>query len=574
MNETVSSKSQEFDRLLAKSIDKSNLKEGSIVQGIISEIEDEAVIVDIGAKVEGRIPKREFAFQKDQKELGVGDKLDVYLESLEDHQGSCRLSRAKARSKEIWKNIEKSFEAGELVQGIIVQKCKGGLSVDINIPAFLPGSQISNRGPIKDISHLLNTPMMFKILKMDSKRSNVVVSRRAVLEESHKEERKEKFEQFKLDSVVEGRIKALTDYGAFVDLDGYDSLLHSSDITHGRISHPSEVLKIDQMVKVKVIKVDKEKNRISVGLKQLQESPWDNVHDKIKVGDKVKGTCTNIQSYGVFIEISAGLEGLAHRDELTWSEKLNSKPANLFSRTQSVDCVVLSIDTEMKRLSLSIKRCTENPWIKFNEEYPVGSILDTEITDIRDNIIFCSLAEGIDGALFSNSLSWDDVDLKAEIKKYKVGDKIKVKIIANENEKVTLSIREVEGNPFDEIKDKNKGDALTCKILEVGEDFGIKVQVGTKGPITTIRRNELALKKEDCRVNRFGKGDRVDAEIVSLDKNEYKISLSIKALESRIETEALSLYGKDSANSGAKLSDILGAALRKGKKDTSTDKEE
>ena len=564
MNETVSNKTQvtEFDKLLAESINKSNLKEGSIIQGTISEIEDDAVIVDIGAKVEGRIPKREFIFQKDQKELSIGDKLDVYLESLEDYQGSCRLSRSKAKSKEVWKDIEKSFEAGELVEGVITSKCKGGLSVEIGIPAFLPGSQIDNRGPIKDISHLLNVPQKFKILKMDAKRSNIVVSRRAVLEETNKEARKERFKQFELNSVIEGKIKALTDYGAFVDLGGYDSLLHSSDITHKRISHPSEVLKIDQTVKVKVIKVDNEKNRISVGLKQLIASPWDNVMDKIKVGDKVKGICTNIQDYGVFIEIEDGLEGLAHRDELTWSQKLNSKPGNLFARSQSVECQILDIDIEKKRLSLSVKRCTENPWIKFNEKYPIGTIMDTEITDIKDNIIFCALAEGIDGALFSSSLTWDDVNLKEEIKKYKIGDKIKTKIITNDNEKISLSVREIEGNPFDSLKEKNIGDTVTCSVIEIG-DFGVKVRIGDNGPKTTIKKNELALRKPDARPERWAKNDKLDAQITSLDLSSYKVTLSIKSLEESLEAEAIQKYG--AKDSGASLGAILGKALGRNK---------
>jgi small subunit ribosomal protein S1 len=353
----------EFDSILAESINNSKLKEGTIIKGTISEIEDDAVIVDIGAKIEGRISKREFGpFRKDQKELEVGDELEVYLDKIENHNGECILSRSKANQKAIWAEIEKSFEAGELVDGIISGKVKGGLSVEIGVTAFLPGSQIDTRVQ-RDVSHLMNVPQSFKVLKMDAKRNNIVVSRRAVLEEKHKEIRQERFSQLKLGDEVDGKIKALTDYGAFVDLGGYDSLLHSSDITWKRIAHPSEVLQIDQQVRVKIIKVDPEKNRVSCGLKQMQSDPWLAVKDKFKVGDKVTGVCTNIAEYGIFIEIEDGVEGLAHRDHLTYSQRLNSRPGNLYARSQSVDCQILEIDHEKRRLSLGIKELMPSPWL-------------------------------------------------------------------------------------------------------------------------------------------------------------------------------------------------------------------
>ncbi len=552
----------EFETLLAESMDESKLKEGSIIKGIISEIEDEAVIVDIGAKVEGRIPKREFAFQKDSKELNVGDKIDVYLDKIENHNGDCILSRSKAKSKEIWGEIEKSFESGELVEGVITGKIKGGLSCEIGITAFLPGSQIDTR-PVRDISHLLNVPQKFKILKMDLKRNNIVVSRRAVLEEMHKEVREERFLQLKLGDVVDGKIKAITDYGAFVDLGGYDSLLHSSDITYKRIGHPSEVLKIEQQVKVKIIKVDPEKNRVSVGMKQLEEDPWINVKDKYNVNDKVKGVVTNVTDYGVFIEIENGVEGLCHKDMLTWSQKQNAKPGNLYARSQSVDCQILEIDHEKRRLSLGIKQLTSNPWNIFNEENPVGTILETKISTIKDGIIFCNLDGEIDGAIFSKDLTWES-DPKEEIKKYKAGDTIKAKITSNENEKVTLSVRELDGNPFDEIKGKAKGDVVTCNVIETG-DYGVKVKIGDKGPITTIKKNELALRKSDARPDRWAKNDKLDASISNIDTSNYKVSLSIRLMEEEIEKEALEKYG--SKDSGASLGAILGKALGRDKKD-------
>ncbi len=554
--------STEFDSLLAESINNSKLKEGTIIKGTIAEIEDDAIIVDIGAKVEGRISKREFAFQKDQQELSIGDTIDVYLDKIENHNGECILSRSKAKSKEIWGEIEKSFESGELVEGVITGKVKGGLSVEIGVTAFLPGSQIDTR-PVRDVSSLIDVPQKFKVLKMDIRRSNIVVSRRAVLEDMHKETRAERFSQLKLGDIVEGKVKALTDYGAFIDLGSYDSLLHSSDITYKRIGHPSEVLKIDQQVKVKIIKVDPEKNRVSVGMKQLEDDPWNLVKDKFKVNDKVTGVVTNVTDYGIFIEIENGVEGLCHKDMLSWSAKQNSKPGNLYARSQSVDCQILEIDHEKRRLSLGIKQLAPNPWQKFNDENPIGKILDTSITNINDGILFCNLDGEIDGAIFSKDLSWE-ADPKEEIKKYKVGDQVKVKIISSENEKVALSIREVTGNPFDEIKEKVKGDIVTCSVIETGE-YGVKVRIGDKGPITTIKKSDLALRKSDARPDRWARNDKLDASITNIDISNYKVSLSIRVMEEEIEKEAMEKYG--SKDSGASLGAILGKALGRDKKE-------
>ena len=554
--------STEFDSLLAESINSSKLKEGTIIKGKIAEIEDDAIIVDIGAKVEGRISKREFAFQKDKEDLAIGDTIDVYLEKIENHNGECILSRSKAKSKEIWGEIEKSFEAGELVEGVITGKVKGGLSCEIGVTAFLPGSQIDTR-PIRDVSHLIDVPQRFKILKMDLKRNNIVVSRRAVLEEMHKEVREERFLQLKLGDVVDGKIKAITDYGAFVDLGSYDSLLHSSDITYKRIGHPSEVLKIDQKIKCKIIKVDPEKNRVSVGMKQLEDDPWNKVKDKFNVNDKVTGVVTNVTDYGIFIEIENGVEGLCHKDMLTYSAKQNSKPGNLYARSQSVECQILEIDHEKRRLSLGIKQLTPNPWQKFSDDNPVGKILDTSITNIKDGILFCNLDGEIDGAIFSKDLSWE-ADPKEEIKKYKIGDQLKVKIISHENEKVALSLREVDGNPYDEIKDKKKGEIVTCSVIETG-DYGVKVKIGEKGPITIIKKSDLALRKSDARPDRWARNDKLDASITNIDVANYKVNLSIRVMEEETEKEAMEKYGN--RDSGGVLGDILGKALGRDKKE-------
>ncbi len=558
----------EFEKLLAESQINSELKEGTIIKGTISEIDDDSVTVDIGAKVDGRIAKREFIFLKDKQELEIGDVIDVYLDKIENHHGECVLSRSKAKNKEIWAEIEKSFNAAELVDGVITGKVKGGLSCEIGITAFLPGSQIDTR-PLRDVSHLLNVPQKFKILKMDAKRNNVVVSRRAVLEETHKELREERFSQLALGDVVEGRVKAITDYGCFVDLGGYDSLLHSSDITYRRIGHPSEVLKIDQVIKVKIIKVDPEKNRVSCGLKQLEQDPWTTVENKFNIGDKLQGLVTNVTDYGIFIEVENGIEGLAHKDMLTWSSKKNSQPGNLYARSQSVDCVILDVDYEKKRLSLGVKQLTANPFELFNAKNPIGTILDTEIKAIKDNIIFCELEEDIDGAIFSKDLSWDiqPSDYKDIMKNYSIGDKVKAKIIENKNDKIALSIREVNGSPFDKIKDKSVGDTVTCTVLEV-TDYGVKVVIGENGPKVTIKKNDLALRKQDARPERWAKNDKLDAQISMLDSQSFKVGLSIRSLEETTEKDAMQKYG--SASSGASLGDILGKAIS----DKNTESEE
>jgi small subunit ribosomal protein S1 len=559
--------SNEFEKLLAESQLNSQLKEGTIIKGTISDLDDDAVTVDIGAKVEGRIAKREFIFSKDKKELEIGDIIDVYLEKIENHYGDCILSRSKAKNKEIWAEIEKSFNAGELVDGVITGKVKGGLSAEIGITAFLPGSQIDTR-PLRDVSHLLDVPQKFKVLKMDQRRNNIVISRRAVLEETHKELREERFSQLALGDIVEGRVKAITDYGAFVDLGGYDSLLHSSDITYRRIGHPSEVLKIDQIVKVKIIKVDPEKNRVSCGLKQLEEDPWTKIEGKFNIGDRLQGVCTNITDYGVFIEVDNGIEGLAHRDSLTWSSKKNSQPGNLYARSQSVDCIVLEVDYDKKRLSLGVKQLTPNPFEKYNEINPIGTIVETEIKAIKDNIIFCSLEEDIDGAIFSQNISWESQeDSKDQMKKFNIGDKIRAKIIENKNDKIALSIREVDGNPFDEIKDKSVGDTVTCTVSEI-TDYGVRVIVGENGPKVVIKKNDLAMRKPDARPERWARNDKLDAMISQIDIQNFKVSLSIKALEETTEKEALKKYGN--VSSGASLGDILGKAIS----DKNTESEE
>tara|TARA_Y100000768_G_scaffold299492_1_gene233220 strand:+ start:1153 stop:2856 length:1704 start_codon:yes stop_codon:yes gene_type:complete len=560
-NPTTENHSDEFETLLAQSIEKSNLKEGSIIKGIITEIDDDAVVVDVCGKTEGRIPLREFvAFQRDGKEFVVGDEVEVLLERIENHNGECILSRSKAKSKEIWKEIEKSFENNEKVSGVILGKTKGGLSVDIGINAFLPGSQVDMR-PLRDISHLLNTPMMFSVLKMDAKKTNVVVSRRAVIEETQRDIRQKKFSEFALGDIVTGVVKAVLEYGCFIDLGGYDSLLHSSDITWKRIAHPSEVLTVGDELTLKIIKIDEERARVSVSLKALSSDPWNEISSKFKAGDRVSGRVSNVESYGIFVEVMDGIEGLVHSSELSHSSKVNANPGQNFARSQSVEVIIQDIEKSKRRLSLSIKALTPSPYNDFNKQNPVGSIIDTEVINVKDGVIFCMLdAENeLDATIYKSELHWEN-DPKEEIKKYKAGDKIKAKIISNDKEKIALSIREIDGNPFDVIKDKKTNDVVTCNVVDVG-DFGIKVRISDNGPVSIIKKNELALTKGECRVERFARNDRVDAMITSLDLSTYKISLSIKSLEMSDQKLALERYGN--VDSGSSLGDILSSALGK-----------
>tara|TARA_Y100000591_G_scaffold332255_1_gene368915 strand:- start:451 stop:2160 length:1710 start_codon:yes stop_codon:yes gene_type:complete len=557
---TSENQSNEFETLLAQSIEKSNLKEGSIVKGTIVEIEDDAVVVCVNGKTEGRIPLREFSYQKDSKELVIGDVIEVVFERFENHNGECILSFSKAQSKVIWKEIKKSFENGELVEGVITGRVKGGLSCEVaGLNVFVPGSQVDLR-PLRDISHLLNVPMMLRVLSMDERKQNIVVSRRAVIEETQKDIREKKFSEFALGDVVTGSVKAVLEYGCFIDLGGYDSLLHSSDITWKRIAHPSEVLSVGDELSLKIIKVDPEKNRVSVSLKAMQSDPWDEVSKKFKVGDKISNCrVSNVESYGIFVEIADGVEGLVHSSELSHSSKFNASPGQNFARSQSVDVVIQEIEVSRRRLSLSIKALTPSPYKNFNEKNPVGTILETEITNIKDGIIFCLLdsENELDGAISNRDLHWEN-DPKEEIKKYKVGDTISTKIISNDNAKISLSIREVNGNPFDELKNKTKGDVVTCNVLDVG-DFGVKVRIGDNGPVTVIKKNELALSKSENRPNRFAKHDKLDAKLTSLDLSTYKVSLSIRALEEEEQKYAIENFG--SADHGGSLGDILGRAL-------------
>ena len=549
----------EFEALLEKSFESGTPKENTVVNGTIIAIEAGQAIIDIGYKMEGRVDVREFTTHTSKdKELKIGDQVEVYLERVENSKGEAVVSREKARREEAWDKLEKAAKTEERVDGIIFGKVKGGFTVDLDgAIAFLPGSQVDVR-PIKDTMPLMNVPQPFQVLKMDRKRGNIVVSRRAVLEESRAEQRAELVGNLAEGNTVEGIVKNITDYGAFVDLGGLDGLLHVTDIAWKRINHPSEVLNLGDTIKVQIIKVNKETNRISLGMKQLEVDPWAEVESRFPLGSNQKGIVTNITDYGAFVELDAGVEGLVHVSEMSWTKK-NVHPGKILSTSQEVEVMVLELDKEKRRVSLGLKQIQGNPWQNFAETNSVGSVLEVEIKNITEFGLFVGLGNDIDGMIHLSDLDWEKAGEEA-LKDHKKGDLVKAKVtdIDVEKERISLSIKALERDPFDEVsKTLKKGSTITALVSKV-EEVGIEVDChGVKG---FIKRSDLSRDRNEQRPERFSEGDKVDAKVVNLDKSSRKLTLSIKALELAEEKEAVEQYG--STDSGASLGDILGAALK------------
>ncbi len=555
----TANKLAEFEALLEESFESGTPKENTVVNGTIIAIEAGQAIIDIGYKMEGRVDVREFttSASKDE-ELKIGDKVEVYLERVENSKGEAVVSREKARREEAWDKLEKAAKTEERVDGIIFGKVKGGFTVDLDgAIAFLPGSQVDVR-PIKDTNPLMNVPQPFQVLKMDRKRGNIVVSRRAVLEESRAEQRAELVGNLAEGNTVDGIVKNITDYGAFVDLGGLDGLLHVTDIAWKRINHPSEVLNLGDSIKVQIIKVNKETNRISLGMKQLEIDPWADVEGRFPIGSNQNGIVTNITDYGAFVELEAGVEGLVHVSEMSWTKK-NVHPGKILSTSQEVEVMVLELDKEKRRVSLGLKQIQGNPWQNFAQANTIGAILEVEIKNITEFGLFVGLGDDIDGMIHLSDLDWEKTGEEA-LKDHKKGDVIKAKVtdIDVEKERISLSIKALERDPFDEVsKTIKKGSNLTAVVLKV-DDAGIEVDCdGVKG---FIKRSDLSRDRNEQRPERFSEGDKVDAKVVNLDKASRKFNLSIKALELAEEKEAVEQYG--STDSGASLGDILGAALK------------
>jgi small subunit ribosomal protein S1 len=551
---------ESFAELLDESLGAFPKFEGTVVKGKVVRIQNEMALIDVGLKVEGWVALKEFAAPGQPSEVIEGDEVEVFVDRLENRHGDAVLSREKARREEAWTQLEKAFEKNERVDGVIFGRVKGGFTVDINgAVAFLPGSQVDIR-PVRDIGPFIGTQQPFQILKMDRRRGNIVVSRRAVLEDSRAEERKDLISSLEEGKVLEGMVKNITDYGAFVDLGGIDGLLHVTDISWRRVNHPSEVLSVGQTVNVQVIRFNAETQRISLGMKQLEADPWEGIEAKCPVGVKLKGRVTNITDYGAFVELEPGVEGLVHVSEMSWTKK-NVPPGKIVSTSQEVEVMVLDVDPQKRRISLGLKQCLPNPWEAFAESHPVGSEIEGEIKNITEFGLFVELPGEIYGMIHLSDLDWTRPGEQA-IADYKKGDIVKAKVlnIEMEKERIGLGVKQLKGDPFEESVEKLKrGATATCTVKEVA-DAGIEVSVG-EGAVGFIRKSDLARDRSEQRPDRFAVGDKLDAKITAIDRNTRRLTLSIKALEIAEEKKAMADFG--SADSGASLGDILGAALTK-----------
>ncbi len=551
-----------FEQLLNESLESATPKEGQVVNGSVLAIEAGQAIIDIGYKMEGRVDLREFSNPGQEDDVIVGDKVEVYLEKVEGSRGEAILSREKARREEAWDRLEKASSKEEKVDGVIFGRVKGGFTVDLGgAIAFLPGSQVDVR-PIRDTNSLMQVSQPFQILKMDRRRGNIVVSRRAILEESRAEQRAELVGNLTEGSVADGVVKNITEYGAFIDLGGVDGLLHVTDMAWRRVNHPSELLNIGDTIKVQVIKINKETHRISLGIKQLQEDPWSDVEARYPLGSNHTGRVTNITDYGAFVELESGVEGLVHVSEMSWTKK-NVHPGKLVSTSQELEVMVLEIDTAKRRVSLGLKQTKGNPWENFAETYPVGSQVEGEIKNITEFGLFVGLDEDIDGMVHLTDLNWGKSGDEA-LESFKKGDLVKAEVtdIDIEKERISLSIKALEKDPFtDAIGELKRGQIVTVTITTL-QDSGVEVEFN--GITSFIRRSDLSRDRAEQRSDKFVVGDKVDARITNIDKSSRKVSFSIKAKEIAEEKEAVQQYG--SSDSGASLGDILGAALNKEEK--------
>jgi small subunit ribosomal protein S1 len=553
---------EDFAKLIDESFSDGHLQEGAVVKGTVVAIEKDLAVIDVGLKTEGRVALREFAGPGRSPEIKVGDTVEVYLERIENALGEAVLSRDKARREESWGKLEKAFQGNEKVQGIIFNQVKGGFTVDLDgAVAFLPRSQVDIR-PIRDVSPLMNNPQPFQILKMDRRRGNIVVSRRTVLEETRAEQRQELVQNLEEGQVIDGVVKNITDYGAFVDLGGIDGLLHVTDIAWRRVNHPSEVLNIGQQVKVKIIKINHETHRISLGMKQLLDDPWQGIEAKYPVGVRFKGRVTNITDYGAFVELEPGIEGLIHVSEMSWTKK-NIHPGKIVSTSQEVEVQVLEVDPVKRRISLGLKQTMRNPWEVFIEKYPPGSVVEGEVKNKTEFGLFLGLDGDVDGMVHLSDLDWKRPGEQV-IEDYKKGDKVKAQVldVDVEKERISLGIKQlaVGAAPAEGVTDLKKGAVVTCEVIDVKEG-GIDVRIVGTDLTAFIKRSELARDRSEQRPDRFAVGQKVDARVIQADRRTRKVSVSIKALEVAEEKEAIAQYG--SSDSGATLGDILGTALKR-----------
>jgi len=550
----------EFTAMLDETLADDVAYEGNVVKGRIVGIEKDMAIIDVGLKMEGRVPVREFSVPGKNVELKVGDEVEVYLERIENALGEAVLSRDKARREESWARLEKLFEEGQKVNGVIFNKVKGGFTVDLDgAVAFLPGSQVDIR-PVRDIGPLMHQTQPFQILKMDRRRGNIVVSRRSVLEETRAEQRADIVARLEEGQVVEGDVKNITDYGAFIDLGGIDGLLHVTDMAWRRVNHPSEIVNVGDRVKVQIIRINPETQRISLGMKQLQSDPWQGIEVKYPVNARFTGTVTNIADYGAFVELEPGVEGLIHVSEMSWTKK-NVHPGKIVATSQEVEVQILEVDPQKRRISLGLKQTQDNPWDAFLAEHPRGSTVEGPIRNITEFGLFIGLDSGIDGMVHLSDLDWNRAGDEA-IKDYKKGDNVRAVVldVDSAKERISLGIKQVSGDPMEMIGTFKKGDTVTCSVAAVQEN-GIEVRLADSDVTAFIRRSDLSRDRSEQRPERFSVGDKLDAQITNLDKASRRVSVSIKSLELAEEKQAVAQFG--SSDSGASLGDIFKAAIKK-----------
>jgi len=536
-------------------------QEGTVVKGKVVGIEKDLAVIDVGAKTEGRVALREFAAPGRPHEIKIGDEVEVYLERVENALGEAVLSRDKARREESWGKLEKAFNDNQKVHGVIFNQVKGGFTVDLDgAVAFLPRSQVDIR-PIRDVTPLMNVQQQFQILKMDRRRGNIVVSRRTVLEETRAEQRQELVQNLEEGQVIDGVVKNITDYGAFVDLGGIDGLLHVTDIAWRRVNHPTEVLNIGQSVKVKIIKINHETHRISLGMKQLLDDPWQGIEAKYPVQARFKGRVTNITDYGAFVELEPGIEGLIHVSEMSWTKK-NVHPGKIVSTSQEVEVQILEVDPVKRRISLGLKQTMRNPWEVFVEKHPPGSTVEGEVKNKTEFGLFLGLDGDVDGMVHLSDLDWKRPGEQV-IDEYKKGDMVSAQVldVDVEKERISLGVKQLQGDPMSSgaAGELKKGSVVTCEVTAITEG-GLEVKIVDTDLVSFIKRNELARDRGEQRPERFAVGQKVDVRVTQFDRKTHKVAVSIKALEVAEEKEALAQYG--SADSGASLGDILGAALK------------
>ncbi|AVF03547.1 MULTISPECIES: 30S ribosomal protein S1 [Devosia] len=555
---------EDFESMLLDSFVDNDAAEGTVVKGRVVAIEKDLAIVDVGLKTEGRVPLKEFGQAGRDGTITVGSEVEVYVDRVENAVGEAVLSREKARREESWVKLEEKYNANERVEGTIFNQVKGGFTVDLEgAVAFLPRSQVDIR-PIRDIAPLMNVPQPFQILKMDKRRGNIVVSRRAILEESRAEQRSEIVQQLEEGQVVDGVVKNITDYGAFVDLGGIDGLLHVTDIAWRRVNHPSEVLTIGETIKVQIVRINHESHRISLGMKQLQADPWEGIEAKYPIQAKFTGRVTNITDYGAFVELEPGIEGLIHVSEMSWTKK-NVHPGKIVSTSQEVEVVVLEVDPDKRRISLGLKQTLQNPWEAFAEKNPVGSTIEGEVKNKTEFGLFIGLEGDVDGMVHLSDLDWQKSG-EIALDDYNRGDMVQAKVldVDVDKERISLGIKQLAA---DGLADSGASDGtglrknavVTTEVIEVN-DGGIEVRIADSEVTAFIRRADLSRDRNDQRPERFSKGEKVDARITQYDRKTGRIQLSIKALEIAEEREAVANFG--SSDSGASLGDILGAALK------------